>query len=351
MLSLAAGCTPKLSHEAAVAKLGEQLFSDETLSNPPGKSCASCHAPQSSFRDPESDHTTSDGAVAGRFGFRNAPTAMYASFAPPLSHAGAAYRGGLFWDGRADTLEQQAGGPVMNPIEMNNPDIKTVAEKLRRGKLAKQFRATFGKDALDDDEAAFRHLSEALAAYERTPLLQPFSSKYDAYLHGKATLTDDEKAGLALFDQHCASCHPDKPGPGGAPPLFSDFSYANIGIPKYRNSYYFKMSREMNPDGEAFVDHGLMTTTKDAAQDGKFRTPTLRNIMHSPPYGHNGYFASIGYMLDFLNSRDVKTWPAAEVPATVDHEHTGNMGMSRDELKQIVSFLRTLSDGWRPNAS
>jgi cytochrome c peroxidase len=353
LLSLAtlAGCSRRISHKERVAALGLQLFTDENLSNPPGKSCASCHAPASSFRDPESDRSTSDGAVAGLFGFRNAPTAMYAQFAPPLVHDQGAYRGGLFWDGRANTLEQQAEGPLLNPIEMNNRDHKSVAAKLRKASYAQAFKEAFGDDALDDDERAFAHMNEALAAYERSPALAPFTSKYDAWLAGKATLSADEEAGRKIFDGKCAGCHPDKPGPDGAPPLFTDFSYGNLGIPKYRNNLYYKMPASVNPDGDRFIDHGLMKTVNDANEDGKFRTPTLRNIMHSPPYGHNGYFASIGYMLDFLNTRDVKPWPAPEVPATVDRRHVGNLGLDHAQIRQLILFLRTLSDGYRPRQS
>jgi cytochrome c peroxidase len=339
-------------------QVGALVFADPGLSRPTGQSCADCHAQAVAFRDPESSHSTSMGAVAGRFGARNAPTAMYARFAPPLAFDAAAHGwvGGLFWDGRARSLEDQAGGPLLNPLEMNNPDKASVVEAVRRASYAPMFREVFGPAALDDVDAGFAHVTEALAAYERTRAFAPFSSKYDRYLAGRAELTASEQHGLAIFEDprrgNCASCHPSRPGPDGAPPLFTDFGYANLGIPIYRNSKFFAQPAALNPGGDRFVDHGLMATTGDPAQDGKFRVPTLRNVARTPPYGHNGYFENLQYMIDFLVTRDthsadpaVGTWAAPEVPATVDRVHVGHLGLSPQDIDDLVAFLGTLDDG------
>ena len=194
--------------------------------------------------------------------------------------------------------------------------------------------------------------------------MSPFDSKYDHYLAGSATLTPDELRGLAIFEDpergNCASCHPSRRGPDGEPPMFTTFGYANLGLPRYANSEFYAQPAALNPLGASYVDHGLMTTTGDPSQDGKFRIPTLRNVARTAPYGHNGYFASLPYFLDFLNTRDVGStsvgtcsratatatcaWPAPEVPATVDREHTGHLGLSQADLDALTAFLETLTD-------
>ena len=331
-------------------QLGSLLFADQNLSNPAGQSCADCHAPSAGYADPEDDHSTSGGAVAGRFGPRNAPTARYTRYIPPL-HFDAdanAFKGGLFVDGRADTLEAQAAKPLLNPIEMNNADAASVAATVRAATYADRFRGVFGSSSLDDDNEALTHVTEAIAAFERTQTLAPFTSKYDQYLQGKATLTPQEQNGLAIFEDpqrgNCASCHPDKPSADGTPPLFTDFGYANLGIPKYTNSLYLRMPVSLNPAGSAFIDHGLMATVGDAAQDGKFRTPTLRNVALTDPYGHNGYFFDLRYMLTFLNTRDGGQWAAPEVAANLD-QRIGHLGLSDADIDDLLAFLNTLTDG------
>ena len=337
------------------AQLGALVFADRSLSQPPGQSCADCHAPSAAFRDPESDHSTSAGAVAGRFGPRNAPTALYAAFIPPLSRAAdGRWRGGLFWDGRASSLEAQAGGPLLGPLEMNNPDKAHVVAAVRAASYAPDFLERYGPHALDDPDTGFARITEALAAYERTPALAPFSSKYDHYLAGTATLTDAEQRGLAIFEDpargDCASCHPSRPGPDGAPPLFTTFGYANLGIPRYGNSMFLRQPPALNPAGAHYVDHGLMTTVGEASADGAFRIPTLRDVAVTPPYGHNGYFENLPYLLDFLNTRDVGSpdpavgaWAPPEVAANVD-AHVGHLGLSAQDLDDLAAFLGTLTD-------
>src|SRR5262249_1237515 len=158
---------------------------------------------------------------------------------------------------------------------------------------------------------------------------------------------------------NCASCHPSRPGRDGSPPLFTDFSYANLGIPRYGNNHFYQQPPPMNPDGERYIDHGLMETVHDPAQDGKFRVPTLRNIARTPPYGHNGYFENLPFLIDFLNTRDIGSravgtcsrvsptarcaWPGPEVPTTVDRR-IGHLGLSDQDIADLVAFLSTLND-------
>jgi len=358
----ALGCSSRtpLSKE----QLGALMFVDPGLSNPEGQACADCHTARAAFRDPESSRSTSMGVIPGRFGQRNAPSAMYASFVPKLHRDDRGrWVGGLFWDGRAGNLEEQAGVPLLNPLEMNHPDRASVVTAVRRASYAPAFRVLFGADVFVDVDVAFDHIVETFAAYERGPEFAPFSSRYDHYLAGTLRLTASEQRGLEIFENpargNCASCHPSRPGADGMPPLFTDHSYANIGIPRYDNSKFYLQQPAYNPEGQQFVDHGLMTTVKDAAQDGKFRVPTLRNITETPPYGHNGYFENLSYLLDFLNTRDIGSydvgtctrsarharcsWPGPEVTATVDHS-IGNLGLTAQDLADLLAFLGTLTD-------
>jgi len=358
----ALGCSG--SPPASKEQLGALMFSDPGLSHPAGQACADCHDAKVAFRDPESSRSTSMGVMPTRFGMRNAPSAMYASLVPPL-HQDDDQRwiGGLFWDGRAGNLEAQAEVPLMNPLEMNNPDRATVVASVRAASYAPLFRKLFGDHALDDVDTAFAHICEAIATFERSSRLAPFSSRYDRYLAGEATLTASEIRGLAIFEDpargNCASCHPSRPSADGAAPLFTDHSYANLGIPRYDNSKFYLQPETYNPQGVHFVDHGLMATVGDPAQDGKFRVPTLRNIAETPPYGHNGYFENLAYFIDFLNTRDVGSrevgtctrsaararcgWPGPEVASTVD-KTIGHLGLDDRDVADLLAFLRTLSD-------
>lgn len=352
-VAMAGGC--KRHATPTEAALGKQVFFDPALSHPSGQACADCHAPYVAYRDPESDHTTSGGVLRNHFGARNAPTIMYAKFIPDLHRdASGAWVGGMFWDGRATSFEAQAGFPLLNPVEMANPDKATVVAVVRAAGYADAFRALYGKGALDDVDAAFAHIASAIAAFERTPEVSPFTSKYDHYLRHEATLTAAEQRGLAIFEDpargNCASCHPSRPGADGSPPLFTNFAYANLGIPRYGNNRFYEQGHDINPHGAEFIDHGLMTTVNDPAQDGKFRVPTLRNIARTGPYGHNGYFENLPYMLDFIATRDtgskdagVKPWAAPEVAANIE-QRVGHLPLSPKDLDDLDEFLGTLTD-------
>jgi len=352
----------------ALEDLGKQLFFDPQLSSPAGQSCASCHSPDAAFTDPRRDKPTSPGVVAGRFGNRNSPTAMYAAFSP-LFHLDSAggYTGGLFWDGRAANLENQAQGPLLNPLEMANPDKAAVVEKVRKASYAPLFESVFGVGALSQAEPAYAMVAAALAAFERSPVFSPFDSKYDAYLAGQTKLTAAEQRGLALYEDpakgNCAACHPSRPAPDGTPPLFTDFSYDNLGVPRNPDNPFYALPAEFNPDGLNFVDQGLGQVLGRHEQDGQFKVPTLRNIALTAPYMHNGYFKTLRGVVDFYNTRDVKPacqypmttegdalrqacWPQVETPANVNREELGNLRLSASEVDDLVAFLGTLSDGY-----
>lgn len=354
------------------ARLGRKLFFDTHLSNPPGQSCATCHDPKNRFTDPDRQVPTSDGALPELKGSRNTPTALYAAFSPRFHFdpSEGLFRGGQFLDGRAGTLKQQAKGPFVNPLEMANPDKAAVVEKLRAAEYRPLFLKVYGRQALDDVSKAYDRMADAIAVFEQTRQFAPFTSKYDYYLIGKARLTPEEKRGRQLFEDpakgNCAACHPSRPAEDGTPPLFTDFTYDNLGIPKNPKNPFYALPPERNPAGFGFVDRGLGETTGDPAENGKFKVSTLRNIARTGPYGHNGYFETLRGIVDFYNTRDVKPpcedaftpeaeamrkacWPAPEVPENVNHAELGALGLNEREVDDLVAFLGTLTDGYRPS--
>ena len=330
--------------------VGLSLFSDTNLSSPAGQSCASCHTLSHGAVDPDSGIPTSEGAILGRFGDRNTPTAFYAQYSPAFHHDadGGTYVGGQFWDGRATSLEEQAKGPFLNPIEMNNASKAAVVTKVQSSVYAGLFKQVYGAAVFSNVNAAYDDIADAIATFERMPGFAPFNSRYDAYLAGTGTLTAQELSGLALFEDpakgNCSACHPSRASSDGTPPLFTDFTYDNLGIPKNPNNPFYTMPAQFKPAGAAFVDRGLGGALGDPNEDGRFKVSTLRNLGKTGPYGHNGYFPDLHSVVDFYNSRDVVAGPPAEIPATVNHNELGNLGLSAQEVNDIVAFLGTLDD-------
>jgi len=332
--------------------LGKLLFFEKSLSTPPGQDCSNCHSPDRAFADPELELPVSRGASPGLYGNRNDMTVSYSAFVPSLhlDDDEDSWIGGLFWDGRANSLAEQAMGPPLNPLEMANPDTLTIAGKLRALNYSHLFTEVYGPDALSNPATAFINMSDAIEAYEKTSEVSPFNSKYDHFLRGEAELTIQEQRGFALFvaenKGNCAACHPNSSTEDGVPPLFTDFTYDNLGTPRNPENPFYTLPPELNPDGFAFVDLGLGKTVADPAQNGKFRVPTLRNVAITAPYMHNGVFKTLFNVLAFYNTRDVAGWPAPEVSDNVNREELGNLGLTNQELEDLVAFLRTLTDGW-----
>ena len=332
-------------------QLGQRIFFDTNLSNPAGQSCASCHAVDTAFTDPELTLPVSKGAVGGRFGNRNAPSAMYSAYSPAFhfDEAEGIYFGGQFLDGRASDLIEQAKGPFLNPDEMNNADEAAVIEKISRSDYADLFKAVYGPTALDSITDAYQKTAEALAAFENTQTFNRFTSKFDYYQAGLVDLTEQEKRGLELFEAedkgNCAACHPTT-GTDFTPPLLTDFSYDNLGLPA--NPELLALQEEN------FVDLGLGAILNDPSENGKFKVPSLRNVAKTAPYMHNGIFDTLREAVEFYNTRDVDPkWGAPEVAENVNHDELGDLMLSDQEIDDIVAFLRTLSDGFSltPNAT
>jgi cytochrome c peroxidase len=344
--------------------LGKQLFFDTNLSNPPGQSCASCHAPETGFTGPDSEINRITGvyprAAKGRFGNRKPPSAAYASFSPARSYRekDKTWVGGQFWDGRADDLMTQAKGPLLNPLEMNNASAIDVVNKIRSADYRPLFERVFGRNALDksQNDRPFDQIAQAIAAYESSLEVNAFSSKYDAYLAELVSLTPQEARGLKLFagQANCAACHPHQPQPDGSPPLFTDFTYDNVGAPRNEGNPFYDAESSVNPDGKRYRDLGLGGILKDTSHAGKFKVPTLRNVAKKPypgfvkSYLHNGAFKSLKEVVHFYNVRgkELDEFPPPDVKETVNLTELGNLGLSNSDEDDLVAFLETLSDGW-----
>jgi cytochrome c peroxidase len=260
--------------------------------------------------------------------------------------------GGMFWDGRAtgvtleDPLAEQAMGPFLNPLEQNNLNAAAVITKVETGPYSDLYNDVCG--SITDKYIC---IARAIAAYESSSEVSSFTSKYDAVQAGKATFTTKEANGLALFEGKgkCANCH--------VPPLFTYFTYDNLGVPKNPDNPFY--TEPQWGGGPNWIDLGLGGFLKDPSQDGKMKVPTLRNVDKRPnngfkkAYAHNGYFKSLEEIVHFYNTRDVlgadwngKPWPPAEVPENINTAELGNLGLTKQEEKNIVAFLGTLSDGY-----
>jgi cytochrome c peroxidase len=276
---------------------------------------------------------------------------------------------------------------------MANTSKAQVIADVAASEYAALFGQVWGQGALDNVETAYNQVALSIAAFERTALFGQFSSKYDYYLQqciaadgdmAECAVGDGEVAGTvgpAIFSKKewdgfqlfmgendndgvldpgegamCSACHvadwteassyapavvvPDWAPAGMVPPLFTDFTYDNLGVPKSDH----KLLKE------APVDLGLGPIVEDAEENGKFKVMTLRNIGLTKPYAHNGFFKNLKDITHFYNTRDVdeEDWPAPEVPETINTDELGDLGLSDKEEDLLVKFMMTLSDGWTP---
>ena len=283
-------------------------------------------------------------------------------------------QGGFFRDGRADTLQEQALLPLISTFEMNNltPDI--VYNKLHRASYARQFALLFGPNIFADKKLFLSEAAFALARYEiESTSFHPFTSKYDYFLRGATKLSVSETRGLKLFDDpnkgNCASCHLDKIAADGQFPAFTDYQYEALGVPRNH-------SIPANTDPNYF-DLGICgplrsdAYAKQPANCALFKTPTLRNVATRQVFFHNGDFKSLKDVVRFYAERDTNPeewYPRGadgniskfdDVPAryranidTMDAPFNRKPGdrpaLDKAEIADIVAFLKTLTDGYRP---
>jgi len=342
--------------------LGEALFFDTNLSWNRSHACASCHDPDFAFADPretEAGRAFSLGDDGESLGDRNAPTAAYARFSPVFhKREDGIYVGGQFLDGREPDLKGQAGGPPLNPIEMGMPDKESVVGRLtENADYVASFRALFGDDIFEDTDAAYLAMTEAIEAFEMTETFAPFTSKYDRYLRGEVTLTDQEELGRVLFFSqqftNCNLCHQLQAMPGRANETFSNYEFHNIGVPENVEG------RKYNGVAADFVDRGLLDhpDVDDPAQAGKFKVPTLRNVAVTGPYMHNGVFKDLRTVVQFYNKYNSKSaklqinpetgrpFAAPEVKDNLSLEELETGPVLDDQrIDALVAFMKTLTD-------
>ena len=349
---------------ATLEKLGAVLFDDPNLSMNRTMACSTCHMQAAGFSDArESEKVGRDvslGDDGTSLGDRNAPTAAYAKFTPPFGkNAAGEYVGGQFWDGRASLLEDQAGGPPLNPVEMSMPDKAAVVKRLRENPdYVAAFGTQFGNDVFESDETAYAAMTKALASFERSDEFSTFDSKYDRFLRGEEKLTDQEELGRVLISStqftNCNTCHEIRGAKGLEDGLFTNHKYFNIGVPANTS---VRAANGSKPDA---VDLGLAqnpAVAGDPAQRGKFTVPTLRNVAVTGPYMHNGVFRDLRTVVLFyvkykskkpsrqINPETGKTWDAPEVPENIAMtELTSAPALDDKRVDAIVAFLKTLTD-------
>jgi len=352
------------SSQAALESLGKKIFFDTNLSSEGNQSCASCHDPAAGFADPDVSKAApvSEGSVAGQFGNRNAPTAAYAKFVPEfvklatqtVDNTVSNYQGGQFLDGRRSNLTEQAKDPFLNDVEMNNVDAADVVTKIRNSTYADDFESVFGDDAFDDTNTAYDNVATAIAAFESSTEVNPFTSRFDAVQAGQAIFTLSEQNGFDLFKGNkakCANCH--TVNDPAEKSLFTDFNYYNIATP-------------VNPTNPAFVadnsfrDGGLGDSPvitdpgEQAAEQGKFRTPTLRNIELTAPYMHNGAYETLEEVIRHYDLTASVSFPLPGFVPEVNNDiaielnfRTGvTLGLQPQEYVDLENFMLTLTDGF-----
>lgn len=428
-----------------ITLLGKLLLYDENLSVNRDMACTTCHVPSTAFTGGISAINRTVVAYPGSY--RNLVSARkpqsygYAPFAPILHYDESAGElvGGNFWDMRAtgvmldNPAAEQAKGPPTNPLEMALPDQACAVHRLSQSRYRPLFESVWGEQSFaiewpanveqvcstpgpppkDDSlpvhlgardrgiaSRTYDHMVMAMASYEASPEVSPFSSRFDSALAhpDRKILTDEELAGWAIFrgKARCNACHVDGFGqdaPGRttdrtAParaaqrrPLFTDFTAANLGVPRNIALRFYCETDEVrpgftpNPEGMRFVDRGVGGFLRGAGNpnrdwarladrnDGKFQVPTLRNVDKRPypdfvkAYMHNGYLKSLEEVVHFYNTRDAlrrcngpndpgekkDCWPAPEVPVNVDSS-LGNLRLTAQEQRQLVAFLKTLTD-------
>ena len=392
-----------------IEELGELIFDDTNLSINQNQSCATCHGEDWGTTGPDplinAAGAVYEGSIDGRFGDRKPPSSAYATLSPVFHFdkgGNGEWVGGNFWDGRAtgeklgNPAADQAQGPFLNPAEQALPDAACVVYRVRASAYAGLYQQVWGNNIFtinfppDTDmlcgkdvtiplstedrekvEMEYDNIALSIAAYEGSPGVNQFSSKFDASRGGggKTKLNKEEQRGFALFQGKgkCARCHVSSDRMAA----FTDFTYDNLGVPPNpQNPVLLADPTFRDPGLGGFLRNRDEPPAVYEPELGKMKVPTLRNVDRRPTtdsvkaYSHNGYFKSLKGIVHFYNTRDVKPtcpalyteaealaadcWPVPEVPENVNTKELGNLGLTDDEEDAIVAFLKTLTDEFEP---
>lgn len=379
--------TAKSSQISPEAALGEKIFFDPSLSASGKMSCSTCHNPDYAYGPPNGLAVQYGGPDMKTPDFRAVPALRYTlNYVPKWSYVHATNpveqltefmtratevpTGGYMWDGRVNTLHAQAMLPLFMPEEMDDHNVATLVRKLREAAYAQQFRQVFGEDIFHHPALAVHDATMALQQFElNDKSFHPYTSKYDEWLDGKAKMTPQELEGMKLFNDpnggNCASCHLDEVGANGRHPLFTDFQFEALDVP--RN---YQIPWNKNPH---YYDMGLCgpfrkdAASKDPANCGLFRTPSLRNVAIRRVFFHNGRFHTLREALEFYVQRDTnpgKWYPRGpdgkvekfnDLPPqyrknvdTIDaplNRHPGEKPVwDAQQINDVIAFLDTLTD-------
>jgi len=351
--------------------VGDKLFHETALSAGGRQACASCHVQERGHADAAGAFLPLGGPALDQQGLRSSPSINYLNANTPFRFDAAGRpEGGFTWDGRADSRAAQTLGPLLAANELANADTAAVARTVRALPSFGELRFAYGLAADASDAQVLQAVQQALADYQAgDPDYQPFTSKFDFVQQGRAGFTAQEARGLALFNDpvrgNCASCHTSGATPGQAQPLFTNFGYFALGLPRNRST------ATADP---AFFDMGLCGPLRTDLADrsdlcGFFKVPTLRNVALTAPYFHNGVVATLEEAVSFYATRDIDParWypvvngvvqrfndlpPALRGNVRQQPPFGGRPGdpprLNAQDVQDIAAFLRTLSDGYVP---
>jgi cytochrome c peroxidase len=364
---------------ATLTSLGRLLFFDRSLSASGAQACATCHDPARAFSPDNHEPVQSGGVKSDSRGVRAVPSLRYLQAVPPFTEhfyesdgnnsrdQGPA--GGYTWDGRARSAHEQAESPLLSPTEMANADRTAVTREVQDAPYAQQFRDAFGEKLFEQPALTFDAIVLALEVFQQSPEdFYPYTSKYDAYLRGQTQLSKGELHGLELFVDarkgNCDNCH-HVAIREGAFPQFTDYGFNAIAVP--RNP---KIPANADP---GYFDLGLCGPLRTDLKDrpeycGLFRTPSLRNVSLKRRYFHNGAFDDLRKVVEFYAERDLhpeqwyprgadgklrlyddlpsQYWKNINRDPPFDRKPGDAPALTSAEIDDVVSFLKTLTDGW-----
>jgi len=362
------------------ARVGRELFFDTSLSASGRMSCATCHDPRFAYGPPNDRAVQLGGPALSDAGTRAVPSLRYQEYTPPyadlldnpdgISTPGPG--GGFTWDGRSPTLADQAQIPLLAPNEMANRSRADVVRKIRRGSQAREFGEAFGASVFENVNTAFSKALEALQAFQKEdPSFHPYNSKYDLRASNKigGTFTEAEMRGFAVYNDpkrgNCFACHYNGAGLNGSVRLFTDYTYAAIGVPRNMEIPANRNARHFDLGVCGRTDHPGRANERFC---GLFKTPTLRNVATRKVFFHNGKMKSLAEAIRFYNTRDTNPelwYPVVDgivrkfddVPAAYRHNIDGQAPldgraagsqppMSAQDMADLEVFLNTLNDDY-----